>query len=162
MSIVANISPTSIHAIVADKSPLSIIAFLASDCWNWSLLPPIFHCSFGSFLIKLFFSCARSKDERWHGQLHGDHVQYILTSLLHGGNPLVIFDFLNQVSLDPIAPGLSHTAITNIWSLSAEQLQCLTVRGQPLGRIPAPFYVYIILLHSHGLTLTFLITIKGV
>jgi hypothetical protein len=32
------------------------------------------------------------------------------------------------------------------------------VRGQPLGKIPALFYVYIILLYSHGLTFTFLTT----
>jgi hypothetical protein len=77
MSIVANISPTSIHEIVADKSPPSIIAFLASDCWNWSLLPPTSHTVPLGHSSLDFFSAvleAKMKTGGWHGQLHGDYV----------------------------------------------------------------------------------------
>ena len=54
--------------------------------------------------------------------------------------------------------GFESVTIEDMWVAEDTVTYVIRVRGQPLGKIPIPILCrYYILLHIHGLTLTFLI-----
>jgi hypothetical protein len=108
-----------------------VIALLASRSWSWSSLPPTSLLPVDLSVLDFYTDVVSAKMEAggWSGELGEHHVEYILASLLHSGGSALshILRFVKEASSGPV---VICAAITNIDSISNQQLQCLSYHQQ--------------------------------